>query len=134
MAPMVLNPRFSKDATHGKLRRTTDAFQLATTVLYQSPIQHFGLVPGNLDTQPVYVIEFLKTVPTVWDEVRYIDGYPGQFVVLARRSGSDWYIAATHAGTEARELSISLHWLKNKTVECFVDQPDCSVGLHGCGV
>ena len=90
------------------VRRTTDAFQLATTVTYQSPLQHFALTPDNLSDQPDYVIDFLKKVPAVWVETRYVDGYPGEFIVLARRSGKQWYVAATHAGKEERDITITL--------------------------
>ena len=70
--PMFLNKRFNRNPDRGNIRRTTDAFQLATTGTFQSPIQHFALTPNNLDEQPDYVIDFLKQVPAVWDETRYV--------------------------------------------------------------
>lgn len=127
--PVFLSKRFSKDPNRGNVRLTTDAFQLATAVLYFSPIQHFGLTPRVLEEQPSYVIDFLKNVPTVWDETRFIDGYPGEFAVIARRSGDRWYIAATHAGSEKREVVIRLPWLKNQQIDLFFDKSDQSVGL-----
>lgn len=126
--PVLLNKVFSRDQKRGSRRRTTDTFQLATAVLYQSSIQHFGITPNNLEEQPDYVIDFLKTVPVVWDEVRYVDGYPGKYVVLARRSGNHWYIAATHADKESKEMTISLPWLKGKSLELFYDKQEGSVG------
>jgi hypothetical protein len=126
--PVLLNKRFSRNPSRGNTRRTTDAFQLATAVTFQSAIQHFGLTPNNLDEQPDFVIDFLKRVPAVWDETRYVDGYPGKLVVLARRAGQSWYIAATHAGKERRELSISLPWLRGKTLTLLHDQPDRTAG------
>jgi hypothetical protein len=126
--PMVLNKRFHKEAQKGTVRRTTDAFQLATTVLYQSPIQHFGLVPGNLGEQPDYVIDFLKQVPATWDETRYVAGYPGDHVVLARRSGDRWYVAASHSGKETRELSVRLPWLKAGDATLLHDRGDGGSG------
>jgi hypothetical protein len=105
--PMVLNETFARDPDHGNIRRTTDAFQLATTVLFQSPVQHFGLTPNNLDEQPAFVIEFLKKVPTVWDETRYLAGYPGRDIALARRHGDDWYVAATNG--EGNEKTLEMH-------------------------
>src|SRR5690606_30024319 len=83
--PLILNRRFHREPDQGNIRRTTDVFQLATTVLFQSPIQHFGLTPNNLDEQPAFVIDFLKHVPAGWDEVRFLDGYPGKYIALARR-------------------------------------------------
>jgi hypothetical protein len=97
-------------------------------VLFQSPIQHFGITPNNLEEQPAYVIDFLKTVPAAWDEIRFIDGYPGKYVVLARRSGERWYIAATHADKQRREMTISLPWLKGRSVDLFYDQEGQAAG------
>lgn len=126
--PLVLNPRFSKSPTRGTERRTTDAFQLATAVLYQSPLQHFGLAPNNLQEQPAHVLEFLKTVPCVWDETRLVDGYPGQFIVIARRAGEKWYVAATHAGKEPRDFAVAIPWLQGATLKLLCDQQDRTVG------
>lgn len=128
--PVLLNKRFWKDPDNGNIRRTTDTFQLATAVLYQSPVQHFGITPNNLDEQPPYVIDFLKKVPTVWDEIRYLDGKPGEFVVLARRSGSLWYVAATHSGNDKREIELRLPWLAGREATAYLDRPDRSVGLE----
>ncbi len=122
--PVVLNRVLSRDQQRGSRRRTTDAFQLATAVLYQSPIQHFGLTPNNLEEQPGFVIDFLERVPVVWDETRFIAGYPGRFVVLARRRGDCWYVAATNGEAEPRRLSLSAPFLEGKTLTVIHDQPD----------
>jgi len=127
--PLVLNKRFSRDPNRGTQRRTTDAFQLATAVLYQSPLQHLGLAPNNLTEQAPHVIDFLKNVPVVWDETRLVDGYPGKFVVIARRAGSKWYVAATHAGKESREVPVRLPGLKGKPLRMLYDRPDGTVGI-----
>lgn len=127
--PVFLNKRFSRDPSRGNRRRTTDAFQLATAVIYQSPIQHFGITPNNLGEQPDHVINFLKEVPAAWDETRFIDGHPGEFVAIARRSGERWYLAATHAGKKRRELELSLPWLKNETLTLIHDVNDRSAGV-----
>ncbi len=121
--PLVLNRSFNKEAGKGNIRRTTDAFQLATTVLYQSPLQHFGLTPNNLTEQPSYVIDFLKQVPAVWDETRYLAGYPGKDVALARRHGVRWYIAAANGEKHAKELSLHLPFLAGRTLTLIHDAP-----------
>ena len=69
----------------GTQRRTTDAAEMAVAVLYQNPIQNFALTPNNLTDAPAVAIDFMKEVPTTWDETRLIDGYPGRYIVLARR-------------------------------------------------
>src|SRR5690606_2918152 len=84
-APVFLNKRLSKDQKTGTIRKTTDAFELATSILYLSPIQHFGLTPNNLEEQPDYVLDFLKKVPTVWDQTLYIGGSPEDYIAIARR-------------------------------------------------
>lgn len=101
-----LNKRLSRSNAHGTTRRTTDVFQLATCVLFQNPIQNFALAPNNLQDAPQLCLDFLKDVPTTWDETRYIDGLPGQYVVLARRNGDKWYVAAANAIEKPLEINV----------------------------
>jgi len=93
----TLNKRYSADNQHGTVRRTSDVFAMATAVLFQSSVQHFALAPNNLEDAPAWAVQFMKDVPTMWDETRFIDGYPGKYVILARRSGDKWYIAGVTA-------------------------------------
>ena len=81
----------------GTQRRTTDAAELAVAVLYQNPIQNFALTPNNLTDAPAAALDFLREVPTTWDETRLLDGYPGRNILLARRHGRTWYVAAINA-------------------------------------
>lgn len=118
---VFFNKHFSKDGVSGTLRKTTDAFQIATSVLYQSGIQHFGITPNNLTEQPEFILDFMKKVPTVWDETRFIDGYPGKYCVVARRYGNQWYIAATNATKQPMKLNLSLPWLTNQQVSIIHD-------------
>jgi hypothetical protein len=92
----------------GSKRMTSDVFALATAVLFQSGVQHFALAPNNLTDAPQWAIDFMKNVPTTWDEVRYIDGYPGKYVVLARRKADKWYIAGINAQNETMKLKLNL--------------------------
>lgn len=92
-----LNRRLNRGNDGGTTRRTGDAFQLATSVLFHNPVQNFALTPGNLTDAPAEAIEFMKAVPTTWDETRYIDGYPGKYAVIARRNGDTWYVAGVNA-------------------------------------
>lgn len=77
--PMVL------DRINGIQRRTTSAFELALSVMFTSGIQHYAEIPEGIAKAPPYVRGFLKGVPNVWDDTKFLDGYPGKFVVLARR-------------------------------------------------
>ena len=76
-----MNERLSKGNDRGTTRRTTDVFQIATCVLFQNPIQNFALAPNNLEDAPEVCLDFLREVPTTWDETRYIDGLPGEHVI-----------------------------------------------------
>jgi alpha-glucosidase len=57
---------------------------------------------------PVYVRDFLKKVPVVWDDMKFIDGFPGQYVVVARRAGKIWYVAGINADRQPRKVKIDL--------------------------
>ena len=117
-----LNKRLNRGNDGGTTRRTTDVFQLATAVLFQNPIQNFALAPNNLTDAPQLCIDFMKQVPTAWDEVRYIDGYPGKYVVLARRHGDTWYVAGINATQEPLKLKLSLPMFEGrKTVSFYTD-------------
>ncbi|MGC9472503.1 MAG: glycoside hydrolase family 97 catalytic domain-containing protein [Bacteroidales bacterium] len=89
-------------------RRTTNGYELATSVLFQSGIQHFAAIPRGMYSQPDYVVEFMRRVPVAWDEVKYIDGYPGKFAVLARRAGNTWYVAGINGENTERSLRLDL--------------------------
>lgn len=108
----VLNKRFSRNNDKGNIRRTTDAFQLAVATLYQNPIQNFALAPNNLTDAPADAIAFMKEVPTTWDDTVFIDGYPGKYVVIARRHGDKWYISGVSAEDKPLKLNLSLPMLQ----------------------
>ena len=115
------NRRLNKGNNGGTTRRTTDVFQLATAVLFQNPVQNFALTPNNLtDVSPV-CIDFMKEVPTEWDESRFVDGYPGKYVVLARRHGDSWYLAAVNATKEPLKLKLDLPMFAGKSVSFYSD-------------
>lgn len=113
-----MNTRLSKDNKGGTTRRTTDVHELAQAVLFQNPIQNFAITPENLGMggtkstpAPKLCMDFLRDVPTEWDEIRFIDGYPGRYVVLARRHGDTWYVAGNNATGQKLELTLSLPML-----------------------
>ena len=101
-----MNERLSKSNDRGTTRRTTDVFQIATCVLFQNPIQNFALAPNNLEDAPEACLDFLRQVPTTWDETRFIDGMPGEHVALARRNGDTWYVAAINAVDQTKEYNV----------------------------
>ncbi|MGD9930221.1 MAG: glycoside hydrolase family 97 protein [Mangrovibacterium sp.] len=106
----------------GSKRMTSDVFALATAVLFQSGVQHFALAPNNLTDAPDWAIDFMKNVPTTWDEVKFIDGYPGKYVVVARRKGDKWYVAGINAQDETLKLKLNLPMLQaNSELSLYSD-------------
>ncbi len=104
----ALNCYYNGDnSPRGSRRVTSDVFALATAVLFQSALQHFALAPNNLDDAPSWAIDFMKQVPTTWDDTRYVDGYPGKYAVIARRNGDEWYIAGVNASEGPMTLELS---------------------------
>jgi len=91
---VMLNDRMSKNNDRGSVRRTTLDFELATAIIFQNPIQNFAVTPLNLQITPEYALDFLRSVPTTWDETEFLDGYPGKFVKLRRRHADKWYEAS----------------------------------------
>lgn len=118
---VFLNKCLNRSNDGGTIRRTTDIFQLATAVLFQNPIQNFALAPNNLTDAPQICLDFMKQVPTTWDETRFIDGYPGRYIVLARRHGNTWYIAAANATAEPLKLKLDLPMLAGQEVSLYSD-------------
>ena len=104
----ALNKRYSADNQHGTYRRTSDVYALATAVLFQSAQQHFALAPNNLEDAPAWAVDFMRNVPTTWDEVRFIDGYPGRYVILARRHSTRWYVVGINAEREPLTTTLTL--------------------------
>ena len=104
----ALNKRYSADNQHGTTRRTSDVFALAAAVLFQSAVQHFALAPNNLTDAPAWAIDFMKSVPTTWDEVKFIDGYPGKYIIMARRCGRQWFVVGINAEKEPLKKTITL--------------------------
>jgi alpha-glucosidase len=88
--------------------RSSAAFELATAVLFTSGIQHYAEIPSGMSKAPPYVREFLKRVPAIWDDVKFIDGFPGQYVVIARRAGRIWYVAGINAETQPHKIKLDL--------------------------
>jgi len=118
--PIVFNPRI-----RGVTLRTTLAFELALSVIFESGVQHFGLVPDEYELMPDFVVDYLQNVPTAWDQTRLVDGYPGKFVVIARKTGDKWYIAGINGENEKKELSLDLFFLPAETRATLItDGPD----------
>lgn len=104
-----MNRKMSKDNKSRHGRYTTDVFELATEILFQNPIQNVALTPNNLEDAPEVCMNFLRSVPTTWEQTRLVDGYPGKNVTLARKSCGKWYIAAANAEEKPYVLTLDLN-------------------------
>jgi hypothetical protein len=119
IGPMDYTPCAFSDSQHPHI--TTNAHELALTVLYESALQHLADRPESFLSQPQEVQSFLGQLPTVWDETRYVSGYPGESVVLARRCGKTWYVAGINGTDSERTLTVPLNFVKGKAITLFAD-------------
>ena len=119
IGPMDYTPCAFSDSQHPHI--TTHAHELALTVLFESALQHLADRPESLLAQPQEVQRFFGMLPSVWDETRYVSGYPGESVVLARRRGDTWYVAGINGTDQERTFSMSLGFVKGKCITLFAD-------------
>jgi alpha-glucosidase len=94
-------------------RLTTIAHELALAVVFESGVLHLADKPESYKLLPE-VVNYLKTIPSTWEEIKYLSGTPGKDMILARRSGSTWYIAGINGESTVKELEINLLSLKLK--------------------
>ena len=92
----------------GLARKTSGAFELALSVIFQSGIQHWAESPEGMATVPDYIREYMSLIPTTWDDTRFIDGFPGKYVIMARKSGTTWYVAGINGEETEKEISFAL--------------------------
>jgi hypothetical protein len=116
--PMVL------DSIPGIQRRTTPAFELALPVLFTSGIQHIAEIPEGMQKMPAYVADYLRDIPTQWEEVKFLDGYPGEYAVLARRKGETWHIAGINGTDKEISVRLDLSFATGEQGVLLYDGPD----------
>jgi len=125
IGPMDYTPCAFSDSQHPHI--TSLAHELALTVLFESGLQHLADKPESYLAQPQAVQDFFTELPNVWDETRFVSGYPGKSAVLARRFGHSWYVAGINGLDEAQTLSFDLSFIKPADkIQCFADAPDGS--------
>nr|WP_315165645.1 glycoside hydrolase family 97 catalytic domain-containing protein [uncultured Flavobacterium sp.] len=105
--PMVL------DSIPNITRKTTPAFELALPVLFLSGIQHMAEIPEGMAKMPAYVVDYLKDIPTNWDDSKFIEGYPGKYVVMARKKDNIWHIVGINGENTAKTIEIDLSFVTN---------------------
>ena len=115
IGPMDYTPCTFSDSQHPHI--TTNGHELALTVLFESALQHLADRPESYLAQPQAVQDFFGYLPTTWDETRLVCGYPGEYVVMARRSGTTWYVAGINGSDEQQTLKFSLDFIKGDVSE-----------------
>ena len=122
---IIMNRYLSKDNQSRHPRYTSDIFEMATGITNQTFVQCVAMQPNNLTELPAFELDFLKRLPTTWDETRYLDGFPGKYIVLARRHGDNWYVAGLN-GTESPitlELNLSDLFTSSDHLVIYNDRP-----------
>jgi len=120
---VLMNRYMSRDNKSRHQRYTSDIFEMASSIIIQTSVNCVAIYPNNLEELPQFELDFLREIPTTWDEVQYIDGYPTQFVVLARRTGNKWYVGGLNGTQEKKVLTLSLPMFAGKTVRYYTDKP-----------
>ena len=118
IGPMDYTPCTFSDSQHPHI--TTHGHELALTVLFESALQHLADRPESYLAQPKEVQQFLSTLPAAWDETRFIAGYPGEYVIMARRSGNKWYLAGINGTDSVKEVALNF---KGNNVTLLTDEP-----------
>ena len=118
---VIMNKYLSRDNKSRHRRATSDMFEIATAITNQSEVNCIAMQPNNLGELPAIELELLREMPTQWDETRFIDGYPGRYVVMARRHADRWYIAALNGTGEPLSLDLSLPMLDGTAFTLYTD-------------
>ena len=118
---VIMNKYLSRDNKSRHRRATSDMFEIATAITNQSEVNCIAMQPNNLSELPAIELELLREMPTQWDETRFIDGYPGRYVVMARRHADRWYIAALNGTGEPLSLDLSLPMLDGTAFTLYTD-------------
>lgn len=119
--PMDFTPMNLYKINTSVIRKTTAAFELATSVVFLSGIQHFAESPEGMQHMPEFVKDFLRNLPVQWQDVKYIDGYPGKLIVLARKTNTGWYIAGMNGENMPKTLQLNCSFIRNKNIKMITD-------------
>jgi hypothetical protein len=119
----VQGPMDFTPCTFTAVRAISAGFELALSVIFESGVQHFADGIEAYQERPE-ARRMLATVPVAWDDTRLLSGDPADHILIARRSGEDWYAGAGVSG-EARTITVPLGFLGEGewTAEIYADAP-----------
>lgn len=98
---------------HANAHVTTYGHELALSIVFESAGIHLADRASGYTNLPAEPKQFLRDVPTTWDDIKYMEGTPGDYVVLARRKGDDWYLGGIDGSGRSRNLSLDLSFLSS---------------------
>ncbi|MFY0624867.1 MAG: glycoside hydrolase family 97 catalytic domain-containing protein [Reichenbachiella sp.] len=105
----------------GVERQTSNGFELALSTLFISGLQHYAETPEGMSEVPDYVKDAMKAVPVAWDESVFVDGFPGKYVVIARRSGTQWFVAGINGENQTKGLVLDFSFINSSKVTLITD-------------
>ena len=121
---VLMNRYMSRDNKSRHSRKTTDTFEMASGITNQSSVQCVAMCPNNLGELQPFQLNFLRQLPATWDETMFLDGYPGRYVVMARRHDDRWYVAGLNALSEPLKLQLALPMMAGQTMTMYVDDSE----------
>jgi hypothetical protein len=107
---------------HTYPHRTTYSHELATAIVFESGITHFADNYESYLSQPNHVIDFLKNIEVSWEESKFLYGYPGKEIAIARKKGKKWYIGGLNSEPVNKEIEIPLDFLPPGEFKTFIFQ------------
>ena len=120
----MMNHYMSRDNKSRHRRYTSDTFEMAAAIINQTSIQCIDLQESNLTELQPFQLDFLRNVPTTWNETQFIDGYPTKYAILARQStDGKWYVAGLNGEATSKTLTLNLPMFAGKTVALYNDAP-----------
>ena len=131
---VMMNKYFSKDNKSRHQRYTSDVFEMATAITNQSSVNCICLYPNNLQDVPQWELDWLKNVPSAWEDTKFIAGYPTKYAVVARKSSVEngsgaaftagrWFVGGLNATDKPLALTLALPLFAGKTGTYITDQP-----------
>jgi hypothetical protein len=120
---VMMNHHMSRDNKSRHRRFTTDVFEMATAITNQCSVNCVEVTPNVVDGLDPVVIDYLKAIPTTWEDTKFIAGYPTRYAVIARQHGGKWYVGGLNGTDKPMKLTLDLPMLKGKTVTYYTDRP-----------
>ena len=119
---VIMNRYMSPDNKSRHQRFTSDIFEMATAITNQTSINCVEVTPNGIETLKDFELDWLRQIPTTWDETRFIDGYPTKYAVIARRTGNKWYVGGINGTNKPITLTLNLSMLAGKKVKLYFDK------------